>query len=161
MSKTKKKTPQGCERPSKDVPWLMVCRDAGSMKKRLSRTPVRSPADAYKLLSSKASLEDQECFYVILLDVAGYARGIELVHRGTLTGMAVHPREVYRLAVATGAHSIICAHNHPSGTLKPSDADKHLTAVLRQAGDILGVDLADHLIITSEGYYSLARAGEM
>lgn len=153
------RSPQSRNRGS--VPWLHVCRDPAAMQRRISAAPVRCPQDAYALLRSEAGIEDQECFYVILLNVAGYARGIELVHRGTMTGMVVHPREVYRLAVATGADAIICAHNHPSGTLKPSDSDKQLTSTLRAAGEILGITLADHLIVTAKGFYSLAKADEL
>jgi DNA repair protein RadC len=150
-----------CEAPSPSVPWVQICRDPSSMSKKISSKPVRSPRDAWLLLRDRARSEDQECFFVIILDVSGYARGLELVHRGTLDSMTVHAREVYRLAVVSGAHSIICAHNHPSGELRPSDADKALTFSLQRAGEILGIPLADHLIVTAKGFHSLARSGEM
>lgn len=79
----------------------------------------------------------------------------EVISIGSLTSNVVHPREVFQPAISRGAVAVIIAHNHPSGSLEPSDADVEVTRQLVGAGKILGLDLLDHLIITAQGYYSI------
>jgi len=79
--------------------------------------------------------------------------------RGTLTRMAVYPREIVRRALALNAASLIVAHNHPSGAVQPSASDCSLTRSLREALALIDVQLVDHLVIGAEGVYSFARAG--
>ena len=74
---------------------------------------------------------------------------------GTVTNSLVHPREVFEPAVRLSAVSVILVHNHPSGDLKPSVEDKELTKRLEEAGRIIGISLADHVIISQKGYLSL------
>ena len=78
---------------------------------------------------------------------------------GTLNGIEVHPREVFRPAILNAAASIIVVHNHPSGECVPSAADIVLTARLREVGDLIGITLADHVIVAADGYASLAERG--
>jgi DNA repair protein RadC len=79
----------------------------------------------------------------------------EIISIGSLTASIVHPREVFQPAVEHGAVAVIIAHNHPSGSLEPSDADLEVTRQLKEAGAILGIDLLDHLIITTSGHRSI------
>lgn len=79
----------------------------------------------------------------------------EVISIGSLTSNVVHPREVFQPAISRGAVAVIIAHNHPSGSLEPSDADVDVTRQLIGAGKILGIDLLDHLIITADGYRSI------
>jgi len=79
----------------------------------------------------------------------------EIISVGTLNCSLVHPREVFEPAVRQSAAGIIVAHNHPSGSLEPSVEDKTITKQLVQAGEILGVDLIDHVIVTGSGYVSM------
>jgi DNA repair protein RadC len=73
----------------------------------------------------------------------------------------VHPREVFRLAIGKGVKSVLLAHNHPSGDPAPSDKDRAITTRLRQAGDILGIEVLDHVIVGEENaYYSFREGGE-
>ena len=74
---------------------------------------------------------------------------------GTLTASLVHPREVFADAIADRAASIIVAHNHPSGSLEASQADREATNRLRQAGELLGISLVDHIIITKDNFQSI------
>ena len=104
-----------------------------------------------KLLSD----QDREVFAVICLDVKGKAICYSEVHVGTLNQSLIHPREVYKIALLSNAHSIIVAHNHPSGDSTPSYQDKEVTKVLYKAGVIIGVTLLDHLIITDDGVKSI------
>jgi DNA repair protein RadC len=89
----------------------------------------------------------QEQFWVILLDakLAPIARSCVFV--GTLDSVMIHPREVLRLALLAAAHSIIVVHNHPSGDPQPSRQDMEVTAQLKEAGDVVGIPLLDHIII--------------
>jgi DNA repair protein RadC len=84
----------------------------------------------------------------------------QLIHRetisvGTLDANLVHPREVFYPAVQNPVSGVIVAHNHPSGDLSPSSEDRDITDRLKQAGDILGIDLIDHIIVSREGYKSM------
>ncbi len=78
---------------------------------------------------------------------------------GGITGTIVDLRMIFSAALKANATNIMIAHNHPSGNTKPSQADKHMTAKIRQAGELLDIKLLDHLIITSESYYSFADDG--
>ncbi len=79
----------------------------------------------------------------------------EVISVGSLTSNVVHPREVFAPALEFGAIAIIIAHNHPSGSLQPTEADKEVTRQLKYAGQMLGIDLLDHLIITKDKFMSL------
>lgn len=86
------------------------------------------------------------------LDARNKWIGAEIIAIGSMSGVQVHPREVFRAAIIAGAGSIIIAHNHPSGDLEPSPEDASLTARLAEAGELLGIPLLDHLIITDTDY---------
>lgn len=107
-------------------------------------------------------LSGQECYLVLCLD-AKYKpiRKPQRVALGTVTGVEVHPRDVFRCAVRCNAVAIIVAHSHPSQHLEPSENDIILTTRLRECGALLGIPVLDHLIITREGYCSLAEQGRL
>jgi len=83
----------------------------------------------------------------------------EIISVGTLTTTLVHPREVFHPAVKYSAARILVCHNHPSGDSEPSAEDLALTRRLRQAGDILGIELVDHIIVAKHGFCSLKERG--
>jgi DNA repair protein RadC len=96
-----------------------------------------------------------EEFYGIYLSTKNDVIGIEMISRGTLNASLVHPREVFKGAILANANALILAHNHPSGNVEPSNADKQVTALLVNAGNILDVKILDHVIIGSKGgHYS-------
>ena len=97
----------------------------------------------------------QEYFVCLTLDGANRLINKRIITIGTLTASLVHPREVFAEAIADRAASIIIAHNHPSGNLQPSDADRAVTERLREAGELLGINLVDHIIITTKDYTSI------
>lgn len=103
----------------------------------------------------------QETFLVALLDARNHLLGIERVFTGTLTGVDVHPREVFRAAVLAGAAAIVVAHNHPSGDVAPSAADHALTGRLQEAGELLGIPLLDHLVLNPDDPTEYASFSEM
>ena len=94
----------------------------------------------------------QEYFVCLTLDGANRLIAKRVISIGTLTSSLVHPREVFADAIADRAASIIVAHNHPSGTLMPSDADKQVTERLREAGELLGIALIDHILLTKSDF---------
>ena len=97
----------------------------------------------------------QEYFVCLTLDGANRLIAKRVISIGTLTASLVHPREVFAEAITDRAASIVVAHNHPSGNLEPSIADKEVTERLRQAGEILGIEVLDHLILGGEGFRSV------
>ena len=115
---------------------------------------IDSPEKAVDLL---ADIRDkkQEYFVCLTLDGANRLIAKRVVTIGTLTASLVHPREVFADAIADRAASIIVAHNHPSGSLEASQADKEVTNRLRQAGELLGISLVDHIIITKDHFQSI------
>jgi len=111
------------------------------------RPVIDSAEKAYEALKEYAG-KTQEHFVMLTLDGANRLINKHLISVGTLTASLVHPREVFAPAIADRAASIIVAHNHPSGELTPSEADKAVTQRLEEAGKLLGIDLKLHIIIT-------------
>jgi DNA repair protein RadC len=103
---------------------------------------------------------NQEEFLVITLDVRFRPIRIVRVSRGTLDASIVHPREVFRAAIADCAHSVILAHNHPSGDPTPSPQDIATTERIREAGRIIGINVLDHLVV-GDRVVSMASEGCM
>lgn len=103
----------------------------------------------------------RELFKVVLLDAKHAVIREKTVSEGSLTSSLVHPREVFNEAVRESAAAVIFLHNHPSGDPKPSKEDRALTARLQEAGDILGVQVLDHVIIGDGRYVSFADEGWM
>ncbi len=98
--------------------------------------------------------ETQENFYAIYLDSKSKLISYKLLFKGTINYSCVHPREIFKNAVLESAYSIIVFHNHPSGDPTPSLEDKKTTKVLREAGNIIGIPVVDHLIFGNNKYYS-------
>ncbi|WP_166926463.1 JAB domain-containing protein [Flavobacterium poyangense] len=127
---------------------------------------VKNPDDLYDimrriLLRDDKIDQEKEHFWMIGLNMANTVLYIELVSMGSVRTTQAEPMNVYRLAVLKGATSVIAVHNHPSGSLTPSDADKDATDRLIQVGKILDIKLIDHFIITKEKYMSFVNIGLM
>ncbi len=106
--------------------------------------------------------QEKEHFWIIALNHRHNIKYIELVSLGTLNSSLVHPREVFRYAIMQGTSGIILAHNHPSGYAQPSDNDIAVTKRLKEAGDIIGIQILDHVIVgngTNAGFLSMKEAG--
>lgn len=123
--------------------------------------PIMSPADVHTLAAPWVKGKMQEHFFVILLDAKNRYMSHVLVSIGTLNSTIVHPREVFSPAVLERAATVILMHNHPSQDVTPSAEDKAITHRLCAAGEILGIDILDHLIICDESYYSFRDNGDM
>lgn len=120
---------------------------------------ISSAREAYDLAQAEIAHIPQEVLLVILRDVRGNLIHFEQVSMGTLSQVLVHPREVFYPAVRYKAHSLIIAHNHPSGDPKPSQADLELTRALIQAGHVMCIGLDDHLIVCRDRFISLHEMG--
>ena len=136
------------------------------IKIKQDKKPITGPEPVAEMFRSILQCEDEidqnkEHFWVAGLNTAGCVRYVELVSLGTLTSNLVHPREVFRLAILKGVNSIIVGHNHPSGAIEPSGNDRDVTSRLRKAGDILGVEVLDHVIIGDQTFYSFNDQGLM
>ena len=102
---------------------------------------------------------DREQFLVACLDAKYAIIGVNVVSIGSLSFSIVHPREVFKPAILLNSAAIICAHNHPSGHPEPSSEDIVLTARLRQAGDLIGITILDHIIFGDDRTFSFADQG--
>jgi DNA repair protein RadC len=113
---------------------------------------------AEKATALVPELKDAKQEHLIVLSLDGAHRLIakRLISIGTLNASLVHPREVFADPITDRAASIIAIHNHPSGTLEPSEADRQVTQRLKDAGNLLGIQLLDHVIITKTNYYSFS-----
>lgn len=105
----------------------------------------------------KMSSQAEEVMSMIALDCKLKIIGAFEISRGSLNASTSHPREIFKRAIACNAHSIILSHNHPSNCLTPSNEDISITERLTECGNIIGIQLMDHLIITAEGFLSLKR----
>lgn len=104
-------------------------------------------------------LEHIEEFVVICLNRANRLLGWAKVSSGGLSGTVADPKVIFQIALKSNSSSIILAHNHPSGNVQPSEQDVRLTRKNKEAGLILDLQVLDHIILTSEGYYSFADEG--
>lgn len=127
---------------------------------------VVNPKDIFEILSSVLKKEDEvdqdkEHFWVFHLDVRNRIKVLELVSLGSLNASLVHPREVFTRAVGERSAQVIIAHNHPSGEPTPSEDDIVLTKRLVKAGEILGIELLDHIVFTQSSFTSFKEKSLM
>lgn len=134
----------------------LLTHELGRRTRRPAALPLTDADVVYPLLRDMGQLR-QEHVRGLYLDARRCLIQQETIAIGTLTNSLVHPREVFRPALACTAAAVILAHNHPSGDPKPSAEDLALTRRLRQAGEILGIELVDHLIIGATDYVSLRK----
>jgi DNA repair protein RadC len=108
---------------------------------------------------AELSKKQVENFCIITLNGASEIIRFHTITVGLLNHSLVHPREVFRIAIKENAHSIICLHNHPSGNLEPSSQDIQVTKQLKEAGDIIGISVLDHIIVAKSGIASMRECG--
>ena len=121
--------------------------------------PVQTSVNAAALLAPYFHGLDREQFIVCGLDAKHHIIGLNVVSTGSLTLAIVHPREVFKPLILMNAAALICAHNHPSGDPTPSAEDRVLTTRLKQAGELLGITLLDHIVLGDGRHYSFADQG--
>lgn len=118
---------------------------------------VDHPSQLVKWLMGELMDKTQEHFLVVYLNVQNKIISYKTLFIGTLDRSIIHPREIFKEAVALSAAKIIAVHNHPSGSLKASPQDIEVTNVLVEAGNMMGIPLLDHIIVTNNGYTSLRQ----
>ncbi|WP_336784518.1 RadC family protein [Paenibacillus sp. MMO-177] len=122
---------------------------------------VRKPQDAANYVMEEMRYLKKEHFVCLFLNTKNHIIARETLSVGTLNASLVHPREVFRAAVKAGSASIICVHNHPSGDPMPSPEDIALTKRLVEAGELMGIEVLDHLVIGDGRFISLKEHGYM
>ncbi|NMM02288.1 DNA repair protein RadC [Paraburkholderia sp. RP-4-7] len=147
--------------PAKKAQLLAIMEMArrSLVDKMRGRSLMNSPEAVQDYLRLRIGGRPQEVFVSLFLDARHRLIRCEESARGTLTRMAVYPREIVRRALSLNAASLIVAHNHPSGAVQPSASDCRLTHTLRDALALIDVRLIDHLVIGADNTYSFARAG--
>lgn len=128
----------------------------------MERPRTNDPKSIYEKVLAPYSTEQQEHFIVITLDGAHHVKNSRVITKGLLNRTLVHPREVFRCAILDNAAAIVIAHNYSSsGELLPSPEDYEVTQRLRKAGDIIGIEIIDHIIFGFGGYRSMYEHGEL
>jgi DNA repair protein RadC len=133
-----------------------------SKVKASERPQITTSADAaglLRLLWEEDKMELAEQFKVLFLNRAGKVLCMLNVSSGGITGTVADPRHIYAAAIKLNAVSLILAHNHPSGNVKPSRQDEELTQKIKHGGAYFDMKVLDHIILTSEGYFSFADEG--
>ncbi|RRJ90771.1 JAB domain-containing protein [Flavobacterium macacae] len=155
------------EKLSKTENWLAVSEIQLSYRTsvRTSERPkISSSASAYQILLhawNPDNIEFVEQFKILLMNKGNKVLGIYEVSTGGISGTVVDLRLIFAAALKANATGIIMAHNHPSGNLTASEADRDITRKVSQAGKLLDIAVLDHLIISPEGYYSFADQGAL
>ena len=129
-----------------------------------SRNTIKTSADAHRILLptyKEGTMDYKEYFKVLFLNQANHVLGYTLISEGGITETSVDVRVILQAALLTNSVAIILAHNHPSGNLKPSQEDIKITRVIKEAATLMRITVLDHLILTSEGYYSFTDEGQL
>jgi DNA repair protein RadC len=130
-------------------------------KKRPSFEAANAPEPAARLIRQVLPDNVREHFVALLVDARTQVVGYYLVATGTGSSCPVGAREVYQAAVVAGAHALVVGHNHPTGDSTPSLEDRAVTQRLKAAGELLGIQVLDHLIIGADAFYSFHEHGEL
>lgn len=132
-------------------------------QKPYERTKISNSEDIadYLRVLYKDEVEHVEYFYLIMLNRANQVLGWNMISKGGVAGTVADPKVIFQAALLSNASAIILAHNHPSGNPSPSQQDKNLTNKIYEAAKFFDIAVLDHVILTSETYYSFADEGEL
>lgn len=125
-----------------------------SKMEKIEKKQILSSKDASIVLEDNLRGLNKEHFIILMLNTKNFLLGIETVSIGSLNSSIVHPRELFKSAINKSAAAIILAHNHPSGDATPSREDIEVTKRIKSGGQLLGIDVIDHIIIGDNSYYS-------
>lgn len=146
-----------CKTPA-CLPWVRITRDPARFSECLKAAramgQITGAKKVHELFKQQAMSEDQEVFYVLLLDTQLHCRGVSEISRGARDRVQTPIPDILRLPLVDGAMAIVVVHNHPSGKVTPSKADKEITQAINQACNAVGIHLFDHVIIGGDDYYS-------
>ncbi len=136
-----------------------IFRRANKLRRKGFRIQIKNAEDVYHYFVDDLENRKKEYFYVLLLDTKNRIIQEQLISIGTLNASLIHPREVFNPAIKASCNSLILVHNHPSGDCQPSSADKEVTKMIQNAGELLGITLLDHIIIGKDTYLSFKEQG--
>jgi DNA repair protein RadC len=128
-----------------------------ALERAWRRERIARPEDIYRIVATRLSCLAQERFLVVGMDVRNQLLDVVECARGTVAGVEVHPREVFRPLVRMAAAGGVVVHNHPTGDPTPSDEDVELTRRLRDAGRLIGIPIIDHIVIGDGSFRSIAE----
>jgi len=120
---------------------------------------ISSPEDAWVLFKQYLNGADREHFVVMALDTKNQPTAIQTYHIGSLNSSMSHPREIMKVAILNNAASLILGHNHPSNDPSPSQEDVQVTKRIVEVGQLLGIDVLDHIIVCDDSLVSLKEKG--
>ncbi|MEI8033308.1 MAG: DNA repair protein RadC [Chlorobiaceae bacterium] len=115
---------------------------------------IQASRDVFEYMAGRIPDEKKEHLFVLHLNTKNQVIRHEQISVGTLNASLIHPREVFKLAIRESAHAIILVHNHPSGDVEPSNADRQVTSLLKEASGLLQIELLDHIIIGTTEWFS-------
>jgi DNA repair protein RadC len=127
----------------------------------LEKMVVKSSKEIANFIRTTIKDFSYEVFAVVFLNHANKVNHFEIISRGGITGTVADPKIILKKALEHNATCIVLAHNHPSGNLKPSNADLQITTKIKDAAKLFDIRVMDHIIVSEEGYYSFADEGEM
>ena len=141
---------------------LRLVKESGNRYKFKNKV-VKTPEKAYQIFveTLELNIRTEEVFAILTLDLKSHLTGVFEVSKGGLKSSIVHPRNVYQRAILTNAAAIVMGHNHPSGKPDPSEDDIKITKQIISAGEILGIEVMDHLIIGANYNYISMKAQEV
>lgn len=148
--------------PKSRIPKIRISVSYDKKIKKSELIHITSSQDSYELFKrifDADTFDWREEFVILCLNNSNRVVGFYKISSGGMTGTVVDVRMIFTTALNCLATSIILAHNHPSGKLQPSAADKKMTEKIKDAGKLLDIEILDHLIITDEDYFSFANAG--
>ena len=141
---------------------VMAAMELGRRRKDsevVKRDKITSSKDVFNIMNPLMLDLPHEEFWLLILNRANLVIKKELISRGGVSGTVVDTKIIFKTAIENYASSIIICHNHPSGNLKPSEADVKITKNIKDAGKLMEIPLLDHIIITENGFYSFADEG--
>lgn len=147
------------------LPWVRIQRDPAQFRAAMAHArtlgQVKDSTKIFELTKEYLCKQDQEVFLVVLLDTQLQVRGIGEIARGARDHVGVSMPDVLRLPLVDGASYFVVAHNHPSGKIKPSQADKYLTKDIARAGKIINIPCIDHLVVGPNDFYSFSDHNQL
>jgi DNA repair protein RadC len=124
-----------------------------------NKRKIQSARDIFEYMAGRIPDETKEHLFVLHLNTKNQIIKTEQVSVGTLNAALIHPREVFKAAIKESSHAIILVHNHPSGDVEPSNADKQITELLKKASAVIQIELLDHVVIGKTDWFSFRESG--
>lgn len=149
----------GIAKASQIIAAVELAKRVDGYSESAGKTPLKTPEEIAAVAQGRLKDKKKEIFLAVLLDTRNQLIRVAEISVGSLDTSIVHPREVFKEAISASAASVVFVHNHPSGDTEASGEDIALTKRLSQAGEIVGIEVLDHIIIGGKSFNSLKRQG--